>query len=263
MAIRSVKTGLFSRNVSVGNFTDPRSLSNLQLWLDAADTSTISVSSNAVTQWNDKSTNAYTFTQGTSANRPSSGTRTINSKNVIDFDGSNDFLSSTADKSVWNFLHNPTGNTTFWVILPDATTNYSVIAFTNEGQGVYNGFTFQYVATSPQNLYYGIASNTTVCDLSFALTTGSAALYTFKADPANATLGNRLKYYKNNGAATGTNTSSGTATTNNAYITLKIGGYTGYTHFDGAIGEVIAYSSILNDSDREKVVGYLLRKWGI
>lgn len=233
------------------------------LWLDASDTSTISVSGNEVTQWTDKSSNGYTFTQGTSTNRPSSGTRTVNSLNVIDFDGTNDFLSSTAAASTWNFLHNPTGNTVFWVFLPDTTSNYSVIAFTNEGSGVNNGFTFQYLASSPQNLYYSITSNTTVCDLSFALTTGAAALYTFKADPANATLADRLKYYKNNGAATGTNTSSGTATTNNAYITLQLGGYTGFTHFNGAIGEIIAYPSILSDADREKTRDYLITKWGL
>jgi hypothetical protein len=233
------------------------------LWLDAADTSTITVSGNEVTQWTDRSVNAYAFTQGTSTNRPSSGTRTVNSLNVIDFDGSNDRLVSTAAASTWNFLHNPTGNTTFWVFLPDGSANFSVIAFTNEGSGVQNGFTFQYLANSPQDLYYSVTASSTVCEVSGALTTGSAALYTFKADTSNATLANRLKFYKNNGAATGTSTASGTATTNNAAITLHIGGKAGYTHFNGAIGEIIAYPSVLSDADRQKTRDYLIAKWGL
>jgi hypothetical protein len=233
------------------------------LWLDAADTSTITVSGNEVTQWTDRSANAYAFTQGTSTNRPSSGTRTVNGLNVIDFDGSNDRLVSTAAASTWNFLHNPTGNTTFWVFLPDGTANNSVIAFTNEGQGNQPGFSFQYLSNSPQDLLYFISSNLTVCDVPAALTTGVAALYTWKADTSNATLANRLKFYKDNGAATGTNTASATATTNNPAVTFHIGGKAGFTHFNGAIGEIIAYPSVLSDTDREKTRDYLITKWGL
>jgi hypothetical protein len=261
MPITSFKSGTKSRSMLVGNAPAP--VGRPYLWLDASDTSTISLSGNAVTQWTDKSANAYTFTQSTSTNRPSSGTRTINSKNVIDFDGTNDFLSSTAVASTWNFLHNSTGNTTFWVILPDTSANYEVISFTNEGQGSYTGFTFQYSENNPQNLFYGITSTAAVCNVSQTLTTGAAALYTFKADPANATLANRLKYYKNNGAATGSNTANGTVTNNDARITLQLGGYTGFTHFNGAIAEIIAYSSILSDADREKTRDYLITKWGL
>ena len=44
-------------NFSVPDRVSPLQISGLQLWLDAADTSTISHSSNLVTQWNDKSGN--------------------------------------------------------------------------------------------------------------------------------------------------------------------------------------------------------------
>ena len=62
----------------------PSELSNMKLWLDAADASTITHSSNAVSQWNDKSGNGNHAIQSTSDNRPT----TIS--NGIQFDGSND-----------------------------------------------------------------------------------------------------------------------------------------------------------------------------
>jgi hypothetical protein len=57
------------------------------LWLDASDTSTITESSGAVSQWNDKSGNGRNVTQATGVRQPSTGTATINSLNVLAFDG--------------------------------------------------------------------------------------------------------------------------------------------------------------------------------
>ena len=57
------------------------------LWLDASDTSTITEVGNAVSQWDDKSGNGYHLTQATAAAQPKSGTATINSLNVIEYDG--------------------------------------------------------------------------------------------------------------------------------------------------------------------------------
>lgn len=64
----------------------PLDLPGLLLWLDADDASTITDTANLVDQWDDKSGNANHLTS-TLALRPSTGVRTINSLNVIDFDG--------------------------------------------------------------------------------------------------------------------------------------------------------------------------------
>ena len=60
----------------------PTSLTGLKLWLDAADSSTIT--GNPVTAWADKSGNNISLTSTTG---PASGTRNLNGKNVLDFDG--------------------------------------------------------------------------------------------------------------------------------------------------------------------------------
>jgi hypothetical protein len=62
------------------------------LWLDASDTATITESGGDVSQWNDKSGNGNNVSQATGINQPKTGTRTQNGLNVIDFDGTNEFL---------------------------------------------------------------------------------------------------------------------------------------------------------------------------
>jgi hypothetical protein len=70
--------------VASGFYFSPLNLSPA-LWLDAADTSTITESSGSVSQWNDKSGNGRNVTQGTGAAQPTTGTRTQNGLNVLDF----------------------------------------------------------------------------------------------------------------------------------------------------------------------------------
>ena len=80
---------------SYGKFT-PKSIAGLKAWYDASDTATISLSGSAVTQWNDKSANAFNLTQGTALRRPQSGVNTLNSLNVITFDGNDLLQAATA-----------------------------------------------------------------------------------------------------------------------------------------------------------------------
>lgn len=60
---------------------------NPAVWLDGADTATITHSANAVSQWNDKSGNNRHATQGTGGNQPITNTRTQNGLNGVDFNG--------------------------------------------------------------------------------------------------------------------------------------------------------------------------------
>ena len=55
------------------------------LWLDASDTSTITEVGGAVSQWDDLSGNGNDLLQATAANQPTTGSRTLNSLNTIEF----------------------------------------------------------------------------------------------------------------------------------------------------------------------------------
>jgi hypothetical protein len=83
---RDPQTEKVSKRVSSWLNFNPLSLAP-QLWLDASDTATITESSGAVSQWDDKSGNGFNVIQATGANQPTTGVATLNNKNVIQFDG--------------------------------------------------------------------------------------------------------------------------------------------------------------------------------
>lgn len=64
---------------------DPRSLSGLALWLDASDSSAVTLNGTTVSEWRDKSGNARHASQSTAARQPTYTTAGQNSRNVITF----------------------------------------------------------------------------------------------------------------------------------------------------------------------------------
>ena len=70
----------------------PARLSNLSLWLDAADASTITLNGSTVSQWNDKSGNGRNISQAVASQQPTWNATGLNSKPTLVFDGSDDIL---------------------------------------------------------------------------------------------------------------------------------------------------------------------------
>jgi hypothetical protein len=66
------------------------------LWLDAADASTVTLESGAVSQWNDKSGNNRHATQVTLEARPTIVSSSVNGRAVIRYDGIDDLLNLPA-----------------------------------------------------------------------------------------------------------------------------------------------------------------------
>ena len=71
----------------------PSDLSGLARWYKADDAATVIASAGSVSQWTDKAGGDDNLTQGNAVNRPVTGTRTINGRNALDFDG-DDFLAA-------------------------------------------------------------------------------------------------------------------------------------------------------------------------
>jgi hypothetical protein len=65
------------------------------LWLDAADASTVTTVTGAVSQWNDKSGNGRNATQSAAGSRPALISNVYTGKSAIRSDGIDDFLSIT------------------------------------------------------------------------------------------------------------------------------------------------------------------------
>ena len=250
---------------------NPTSITGCQLWLDASDTATISVSGTAVTQWTDKSANAYTFTQGTAGSRPSSGTRTKNSLNLIDFDG-NDYLSSTAATTAWKFLSDGTNHTIFIVANSDTPSVYGATFGNANGTGTI-GFYGPMFRDAPQNIGTWItkgggAGAGVVDNIGGTWATSTFYYITVRQKPSDATAANRSKTQVNLATAFSNNTQTATPSSSNPTNSIILGGVLNNSsvpanQLDGAIGEIIIYNSYLSDTDTSTVQSYLATKWAI
>jgi hypothetical protein len=234
-------------------------------WFDAADTATISLSGSNVTQWNDKSANAYNLVQGNNSFRPQSGTRTINSKNVIDYNGSTDTLNASTAAN-WTFLNNSTGSTVFIMISLDVLSNYLLLR-TQGGNNQTIGYAGSTTA-SPCNWQHVITNGGDYFCLNRSTSTLSAntpAIFVIKSDPNASPAADKSSIFKNSGTAEKNNTTTGSASASAPFQPLRVGDYEegGTLAPDGVYGEIIFYNSQLSDADISSNVTYLSNKWGI
>lgn len=257
--------GILASQIS-GHLTATSPVAGYKLWLDGADTSKITLSGSAVTQWTDKSANAYTFTQGTSTYRPTSGLNTQNGKNILDFDYNRN-LQSTAAASTWNFLHNGTEHTIFFAV--DSNTNGDMnLMNTNQATTQEKGF---YIWQGNPNYISHVVTNGTSGNPSVANNTANYSLtlnftyVTIIGKPSNATAANRSDVRFKQGSAVKNNTATTAVSTANCAQSLMIGDYlqgagVGWT---GKIGEIIIYDSALSSADILTNQQYLAAKWNV
>lgn len=252
----------------------PTSIANCKLWLDASDTSSITSSAGAVSQWNDKSGNAYNFVQATATNKPTTGTRTKNSLNVIDFDGTTDYMSANTAASVWNFMHNTTGSTVFIVWQPDViselnwlldTTNSDALGSAGYGTSIHQQVTSGQLRQAVNNGSGSAATAPVRNNTGGAVAAATYYYVTLKSDPNNATAVNRSLFKINNSADAGDNTNTGTPSATNASQTLVLGSQAlgAFETLNGTVGEIIIYSGVLSGANITLVQNYLAAKWAI
>ena len=204
------------------------------LWLDASDSSTIEENGGKVSQWDDKSGNNNHLTQATDANQPTTGTRSQNGLNVLDFNG--DYLTKVfavaQPYTVFAVAKSdaPTGGQNFF-----GNTDNSPITYLGHYSSVWRWYSAsQQVDGSATDSNYHLFS---------AVANGATAETELWMD------------------GTSEGTSSGTAGLDGVTIGATDGGDSG--NWDGTIGEVILLSSDASDLDRQKVEGYLAHKWGL
>ena len=256
--------GIMASQIS-GHLAPLTPVAGYKVWLDAADTATITQSGGAVSQWTDKSGSAYAFTQATAAYKPTTAAATQNGKNVLTL-GTNDNLASTAASSVWKFLH--TSSYTLFFALKYNVATYgghpiTTSAATGEvGIDIFqdNPGKFQHNVTRGVSGTYVIAnvpgSNTLTTNFTYV---------TVIADCTNATAANRSDIRIKQGSAIKNNTQSGAIDTSNPARTMQLFDYIagGNEGIDGQMGEILIYESILSAGDILLNQQYLANKWGV
>lgn len=213
------------------------------LWLDAADSSTITESGGAVSVWADKSGNGRDASQTTSASQPAYGTQTVNGHNVVTFDGSDDCfdvdLDFLADKS----------HSAFFVTL---ARNYVVFYGAANGNQGSNSLHIGFDGGNYEVSYWGSG---------FEVSIGAA----FVHDEVNAL---NFVWDNNTGRRVWANGHLEGSTSLTGIIGVMSGGgriadVCGKPVYSGDIAEVVFYEGVLPDAVRQKTEGYLAHKWGL
>jgi hypothetical protein len=219
---------------------DP-SLITTALWLDAADASTVTTVSGAVSQWNDKSGNSRNATQATAARRPLVTANGLASKSVITFTQvSNNFM----DVSLLSYqsafiLYTNTNNTAYETPLGSV--------FDQAGDtGVRGG------------AYHGFENNSQIFD---TLYTRSETLN--GQNFANgSSIGNGLSTPRPVNPAIFSHIATTAFTSQNELV--KIGGDSIFgREITGIIAEIIMLSGAASTDTRQRIEGYLAHKWGL
>jgi len=239
----------------------PTSIAGCQLWFDAADASTITLNGSTVSSWRDKSANAYSVIQPTSANQPTYTTNLLNGLPGIQ-------LSQTTHlyqigSSIPNF--SSSASTTVVMVAKNGST------LPANGWNIVNTMWFTGNTNGPTYRYH----------LSFAIgTTNGVALYTGPSSTqvgqttavplgSNALIGFTLSSSGNsiNVNGTLTNYSGSSAPSANNGIWFLFGdarnNISQYHVSDINVYEFLGFSSALSTSDRQNVEGYLAQKWGL
>lgn len=240
----------------------PSDLSNLYFWLDASDVDTITKDgSNKVSQWDDKSANAYHFSQSTATWQPEWVDAQLNGRAVVRFDGVNDIIS----RGTQQMLRSDTGFTMILVLKATKKTSDRGLMslYTNVGTG------WRMPCTT----------DATWGDIGF----GEWSIWAYRKSGAatwtDNTYGTILLDYTGTGANTAANfnlyLNETLATTTDigpnggswAYSS-DIGGERQnagavYASMNGDIAEMIIYHQKLSVDDRATVYAYIAEKWGL
>jgi hypothetical protein len=232
----------WTRVSTYNNFT-PTAFSGCTLWLDAADSSSISTTSGNVTQWRDKSGNANHTTAGT-------GQPTYTSPFVV-FGGSAQLILPLVFSTDWSiFVVARTTQTTgtsgqqWWAGagLFDAEVSNPVNDY---GMSLVGGF-----------LATGVGSSDTTIQSASAVNTGNLFIAEFLRTSSSGLMSNIVT----GGTAVTTTGPTGART---GVTRISLGALqTNINYFIGSIAEVVAFNSVVSVTQRQNVEGYLAWKWG-
>lgn len=232
---------------------DPKANTQLGLWLKA---DALSLNNNdPVVTWEDQTTNARNFSQGTASARPTFVSNQINGKPVIRFDGVNDVLNSTYVPVTGNGTRSITTVLTNLSFKADSTV-FSWGSTNSFGDG------FGLIAMSPSSnsfisntfgTYLHLAPDTVYPSSSFSPVRETPYIVTLQYD------GTKLLYYVN-GEAKGSTTWALATKSSNA---MRIGSRFSTGFFRGDIAELLLHQELLSATEREQIECYLGRKYKI
>jgi hypothetical protein len=222
---------------------DPRVVSGVTLWMDAADSSTITQSANEVSQWNSK-VGGRNFSQAGAGLKPLTNTVTKNGLNVLDFDGVNDVMNCSVTNAT---LYTAAALTVFLVANAD-TVDATYRGFYGDDSALVID------AQSTDRIRVGHADAGGFDVLSgIPITAGTWFILRARHDGGNIRRAINAAAY----------TSLASANTALLTTTSRVGQANSAGYLDGQIAELIVTNNLLSTADEEGLLYYLNQKWAI
>jgi hypothetical protein len=225
------------------------------LWLDAADSSTVTTVSGAVSQWNDKSGNGLNTTQGTADNRPSYQTSSLASKNTIQFDGNDGLVRTNAS------ISKNASSSLIYAVAKGATSGTQGICLLTVDS---DGGARQYLYFAANNLSAGgrRLDTDSFQSISSSITHDNAWVI---AGSRHVWSSSDLFLYQNGTERASSLTFQTDGNTSNTDSTsLVIGNNAGINQsLTGNIAEMIVITPDPTAFVRQRIEGYLAHKWGL
>lgn len=222
----------------------PTDISGLKLWVDASDTATLwadtagtTPATSGVGRWSDKSGMGNHLTQSSATSRPTTGTRTVNSLNALDFDGSDDYID--APSSLYSITTN--SNTFFFVCARDSSSGRMSYLRSSNFCELYSDSSLKLTAAH---------------DTIFAYTTVAGSPDTNTHVAGFIRNGASVQSFKDGPLATATTAANVTVSK------IRFGAEDASTFlFNGRILEILWYNRALSTSEINQIGNYLER-WG-
>jgi hypothetical protein len=238
------------------------------LWLDASDSSTLYDATTggslvgaggAVARWEDKSGNARHATQATLANRPLRTLGVQGGKDVLAFDGSNDFLATPA--------FGGTQDCTYFLVTAskNSTQNKVFAAHANNYQNPPLGANYVAVNAARLETAQNGASGETKLTAKLAASQ-NLQNNVFRIAEVELTSTNAGHIQRVNGTAHATTNlfSQDPGVFTKLAQSFGVGAYNaGYLPCNCDIAEIIYFTKLLTANDRREVQRYLAQKWNI
>jgi hypothetical protein len=233
---------------------DPRTIPGCSMWLDAADSNSLTLSGTKVTTWSDKSGNT-SLSQSTASFQPTYVSSGFNGRPTLQFTGvqgvSYQYLQS-ATTSLYDSISSFTLFAVMRVVstppnFPSPISLQNKVSFYLRGLNNASGFTGSNIWTYQGSAF--VASPDTI----FPYDTN-----TFSCLSLGAT-----QQFFLNGSNTIASPSFTFGTGTNVSTIVGWSGYNANDGFNGNISEMIVYTSPLTTSQRQQIEGYLAYKWGL
>ena len=230
----------------------PTQISGCSLWFDCTDSSTITLSSGSLTQWNDKSVNKKNLTAVSGYANATVSSAFQNGLNVFNFSG--------------NGLYRTPGGSSVYpqdcyivVALKSTTAHVDVLGMGDTGSDNFNSLTFsEYSGSRWHNGSSGFSrtpncvSSTTETSTSFLIMNWSIANGNFLLRRNGTQLVQTSSY----------NYSFGNSSTSIFQIGYRHPNTTA-ANFSGYIGEIVVFNSQLGTTQQQQMESYLAQKWGL